>query len=234
MHAARALTTIFTKLPRAGEAKTRLCPPLTPEDAARLSAAMLADTIAKCVRCTAFETTLCVAPAGEENWFRARFPEVRTIEAQSGADLGERMAHHFAHANARHPEASLVCIGSDAPHVPVERIVAAHAALARGVDVVLGPDRGGGYYLVGLRRSTPELFTGVPMSTLDMCERTRALASSLGLSVELLEADYDIDLPADAARLLHAILNRTAECRGALDTLHHTARELARLFASRP
>lgn len=191
----------MAKRPVPGAVKTRLCPPLTPEQAADLALAMLDDTVLKCLACAAFETALCVAPAEEVVWFRERYPRVRTVEAQRGAGLGERLADHFERASRELPGWTLACVGADQPHVPAERIAEAHAALESGADVVLGPDLGGGYYLVGLARPIPELLTRVPMSTPDMCERTMALARSLGLSVRLLEPDYDVDEPGDLARL---------------------------------
>ena len=62
---------------------------------------------------------------------------------------------------------------------------------------MFGPDGGGGYYLVALRRPCPELFTGVRMSTGGMYGRTLELAGSLGLRVRELEEHLDVDVEAD-------------------------------------
>lgn len=221
----RRLTTIFTKRPRPGAVKTRLCPPLSAEAAARLCEAMLADTVHKCIGCLEFETSLSATPASDAEWFRGRFPELSEVRVQCGPDLGARLADHFAREHLARPGWSLVVIGSDAPHVPVERVVAAHRALEGGADVVIGPDLGGGYYLVGLRQSFPELFQAVSMSTPDMCAQTVALAQSMGLSVSLIEADYDIDDARDARRLWLDL----QRCDGAPVRLVHTERELREL-----
>ena len=74
-------------------------------------------------------------------------------------------------------------------------------ARAPHVDLVLGPDRGGGYTLAGLRAPCDELFTGVTMSSAGMCAATEALARARGLAVERLSEDDDVDTPADLARL---------------------------------
>lgn len=219
------LTTIFTKRPRPGAVKTRLCPPLSAEAAARLCEAMLADTVHKCTECPEFETSLSATPAADANWFRERFPALRSVSVQRGPDLGARLAAHFAREHDARPGWSLVVIGSDAPHVPVERIVAAHRALEGGADVVIGPDLGGGYYLVGLRQPVPELFETVSMSTPDMCAQTLALAQSMQLSVSLMEPDYDVDDARDARRLWLDLLR----CDGAPFRLVHTERELREL-----
>lgn len=192
------LTTIFAKRPEPGAVKTRLVPPLSAEEAAELALAMLDDTVEKCAACGAFATQ--IAAAGELAWFRARYAEVEVVP-QEGEGLGERLARHFERASREHPGWTLACVGADSPQVPARRIEAAHRALEGGADLVLGPDRGGGYYLAALRRPCARLFTEVEMSTRTMCARTIDLARSLGLSVELLEEDYDVDAPEDLRRL---------------------------------
>jgi rSAM/selenodomain-associated transferase 1 len=196
--AAGRLTAIFAKRPVPGAVKTRLVPPLTSEEAAELALAMLDDTVEKCAACRGFATQ--IAAAGEEDWFRARYPGIEVVR-QEGRDLGQRLARHFEISAAARPGWSLACVGADSPHVPVERIAAAHEAIEKGADVVLGPDRGGGYYLVALKRPVAELFTRVPMSTPTMREETLGIARSLGLEVRLLEEDFDVDGIEDLDRL---------------------------------
>jgi rSAM/selenodomain-associated transferase 1 len=192
------LTTIFAKKPEPGAVKTRLSPPLTAGEAAELALAMLDDTVEKCAACGGFATQ--IAAAGELEWFRRRYPEVEVVP-QEGGDLGERLARCFERASRERDGWTLACVGADSPQVPARRIEAAHGALERGADLVLGPDRGGGYYLVALRRPCERLFTEVAMSTPTMCARTIELARSLDLRVELLEEDYDVDGPEDLLRL---------------------------------
>jgi rSAM/selenodomain-associated transferase 1 len=199
------LSTLFAKLPRAGEVKTRLCPPLSPLEAASLAEAMLADGLARCLRSESFRTQLAVHPAGSEPWFRARFPELREIVVQVGRDLGERLAAHFEHCFAREPLQSAVVLGSDAPEVPLLRVLEAHQRLEDGADLVLGPDGGGGYYLVGLRRPCGALFTEVEMSQAGMYARTLELARDRRLVVSELERGDDVDTPADLERLRASI-----------------------------
>jgi rSAM/selenodomain-associated transferase 1 len=195
------LSTLFAKLPRAGEVKTRLCPPLAPLEAAALAEAMLADGLARCLVSSAFRTQLAVHPPASQAWFHARFPELAEIVAQEGRDLGERLATHFERSFAREGLASAVVLGSDAPEVPLARVIEAHECLASGADLVLGPDGGGGYYLVGLRRPCGALFTEVAMSEPGMYARTRELARDRRLVVAELERGDDVDTPADLERL---------------------------------
>lgn len=217
---------MFAKRPVPGQVKTRLSPPLTREEASDLAQAMLDDTVEKCLECASFETSIAVDPPGEVAWFRARYPQVGEVLAQEGADLGERLARHFERAAAYRPGSTLACVGSDAPQVPVGRIVSAHEALEAGADLVLGPDHGGGYYLVGLRRPRSELFTRVRMSTSETYARTVDLARDFGLRVHLLAADRDVDGPAD--------LELLAREPGHERVLAHTSRVLRRILARKP
>ncbi|MDP6369610.1 MAG: DUF2064 domain-containing protein, partial [Planctomycetota bacterium] len=183
IHRAPHLTTVFTKRPIPGRVKTRLCPPLSPEQAAELAQAMLDDTLARLAARSDFMTALCVAPPGpgagadaaeaEREWFGERYGAELQVTLQRGAQLPERLEQHFAAACSRMPGCTQVVLGSDAPTLPLERVGEAHRVLAEGAsDVVLGPDFGGGYYLVGLRKPAPVLFRGIPSSSAGMYERT--------------------------------------------------------------
>lgn len=187
---------------------------------------MLRDAVARCTASPAFRTSLRYAPAEAEGWFRAAFPEVADQASQLGADLGDSLALHFDAALG--PGRSAVVIGSDAPLIPTARMVAAHAALERGVDLVLGPDDGGGYYLVGLAAPRPELFTRVAMSGGDVLERTLSVARGLGLAVEQLPPGRDVDVAADLTHLREGL----AAAESGFEFPHHTARVLAALQES--
>lgn len=219
-----ALTAIFTKRPRPGEVKTRLHPALGPERAAEFAQAMLDDTVERCSASKTFRTGLWAADAADVAWFRARHPRLARHEPQDGRDLGERMARFFEHELAARPRQSAVIVGSDAPLLELEAIEAAHRELADGADLVLVPDDGGGYALVGLARSAPELFTRVAMSTDDMLTRTLAVAGELGLAAVLLAPSFDVDTPEDLARLRAELAERLASGRPVPKTVVATLR----------
>jgi len=205
---------IVTKRPVAGRVKTRLSPPLRPEEAAGLSGAMLRDAVERCAASPAFATLLSFAPAEEASWFRRSFPEIARQRPQRGRGLGERLAELFdalLTPSAGPRAASLVAIGSDQPLVSADTIARAHERLAAGADVVLGPDQGGGYCLVGLRAPHPELFTEVEMSRAETCAGTVALARARGLAVELLAPGLDVDVAEDLERLRRELLQYTGE-----------------------
>ena len=218
----RAWTGVFAKRPEPGAVKTRLVGELTAEAAARLQAGMLEDTVAR-LRAGAdrWRAVLAFAPQTERAWFAEHYGDLELVP-QRGDDLGERMARFFDDAFCS--AARVVMTGSDQPLLGVEALDAAHAALAEGADLVLAPDAGGGYCLVGLARPVPALFRQVEMSTANMCDATIELANRLGLSVHLLEPGLDVDDATDLERLVTDLARppyplHTAATRRALEEL---------------
>jgi rSAM/selenodomain-associated transferase 1 len=204
----RGTLVVFAKWPAAGEVKTRLCPPLTPEAAARCYAAMLDDVLEAMSRAApplGLELALAVHPPESLAPFRARAPGWRVFP-QRGADLSARMEHAAAQELARRAERVLLR-GSDSPALGPELLAAALEALGR-CDVALSPDLDGGYNLVALRRFLPGLFAH-PMSTSRVLEDTRAAARALGLTTELLAPSFDVDTAQDL-ELLRAARSRAA------------------------
>ena len=189
---------IFAREPRAGITKTRLCPPLTPEQAAQLYAAFLADMLTVARGLTETRLVLSYTPESNPEYFSQRAPDFE-LHMQQGENLGERMANAFAfvEVSKHHP---VVLIGSDFPHIPIDYLEHAFLALRSGSDSVFGPTDDGGYYLVGLRNLYPELFE-MPMSHPNVLRDSLGFARRLRLSVALAPATFDIDTSEDLTRL---------------------------------
>jgi rSAM/selenodomain-associated transferase 1 len=193
---------VMAKQPMAGLAKTRLCPPLTQEQAAGLADAFLVDIVANAQRADCAEVVLAIAPDTADAWFAQRFPGLARI-VQLGADLGERLSGVFEAAWSRR-YCPCVVIGADSPDLPPERLRAAFTALRsgpEGADLVLGPAEDGGYYLIGLKGKPPDLFREIAWSSEQVLAQTLARAEALDLRVHLLPNWYDIDTVADLERL---------------------------------
>jgi rSAM/selenodomain-associated transferase 2 len=90
----------------------------------------------------------------------------------------------------------VVAVGTDAPGITDSLVEEAFESLG-GVDVVLGPARDGGYYLIGLRETAPKLFDDVPWGTEKVLQKTKETAERLGLSVRFLTPLDDVDRPED-------------------------------------
>ena len=199
---------VMAKAPRAGEAKTRLAPPLTREEAARLAASLFADTVSVALGAGA-AVIVAYTPADGRASLEEALRLTLTEEAsggvlwleQRGEGLGERLDGVAGRAYAE-GFGPLLFVGADSPTLPPSCLAAALVMFARGrADVVLGPTEDGGYYAVGMREPAAGLFDSVEWSTPLAYEQTARNAERLGLRVLELPPWYDVDTPADLARL---------------------------------
>jgi hypothetical protein len=204
----RPAVIVMAKAPRAGEAKTRLAPPLTQREAARLAACLFADTVSLALGLSAV-VAVAYAPADGrpplEETLRAALSEETSCRVlwleQRGDGLGERLAGVVARAFAE-GFGPLLLVGADSPTLPPAFLAAALEDLAGGrADVVLGGTEDGGYYAVGMREPAAGLFDSVEWSTPRAYAQTARNAGRLGLRVLDLSPWYDVDTPADLARL---------------------------------
>ena len=191
----KAVLAIFLKAPRRGAVKTRLIPALGAAAAARLYRA-LAEAVVAATRPgpDGYDRLFFFTPAEARAEMEAWFPGQAWI-AQEGADLGARMSSAFDVA-FRRGAGRVAIVGSDVPGLSRDDVGLALASLADH-DLVLGPARDGGYYLIGLRQRLPALFEGVAWGTGSVFAATLETAAALGLSVRVLEERRDIDTLED-------------------------------------
>ena len=205
-----AALVIFAKAPIPGEVNTRLCPPLTPDEAATLHGSFVLDMLERTKLAVAtlqlpFHRYLACAPSSELVFFKIMEERqgVRLLD-QVGEDLGRRM-HHTCFELFAKGYKQVIIVGTDVPTLPLSVYQEALAMLSRS-DVVLGPALDGGYYLIGLKQPAEKLFTEVPWSTDQVLAVTQQQAKTLGLSVGLTTAWRDVDTIADLQALI-------TECR---------------------
>ncbi len=185
--AVSAALVVMAKEPLPGRVKTRLCPPLTPEEAAQLAEAALADTL-DAVAWTPARRRVLVLDGEPGPWLP---PGFEVIE-QRGDGLAERLAN--ATRDVGEP---LVFLGMDTPQVTRALLCHALERLAE-VDAILGPTSDGGYWTIGLSRPDPSVFDGVPMSTAGTGSAQRERLAELGLRIADLEPLRDVDSYEDA------------------------------------
>lgn len=200
--AGRCALAIMTKVPRAGRVKTRLTPPLTPEEAAELNICFLRDTAAAISRAGAATQGIgCYTPVGEEEAYAGILPPDFQLLAQREGSFGERLIAATKDLLAV-GFASVCLIDSDSPTVPSAAFAEAVEVLARPHDtIVLGPSDDGGYYLIGMKTLHPEVFAGIDWSTERVLEQTKQRADEAGLTVHLLLTGFDVDNEATFRRL---------------------------------
>jgi rSAM/selenodomain-associated transferase 1 len=199
----RDVIVVFAKAPREGAVKTRMTPPLTPREAAELYAALLDDTLGETARAAReldLDPVLAVHPPGACAELAGRAPAGFRAVPQRGAGLAERMDHALREAAAG-GAGRVLLRGSDSPLLDTPVIGRALAAL-ESCDLVLCPDRDGGYHLAGARRPAPGLFDH-PMSTGSVLRDTLARADALGLSARVQDPGFDLDTAEDLRWLAH-------------------------------
>ncbi len=234
---------MMIKAPRAGASKTRLVPPLTHEEAARLSVGFLRDTAANIADACAddpggaIHAVAVYTPVGAEGAFDGLLPENFALLAQRGDTFGERLFHAAADL-LRLGYASCCLIDSDSPTLPLALLTSAVEELGRPGDrLVLGPSDDGGYYLIGLKRAHPRLFEEIAWSTADVLGQTIERAREINLDVGLLPPWYDVDDAPTLRRLCAELFdapggddNVVCDAKLAPYPATHTRAELARLL----
>lgn len=207
--------TIMAKAPRAGEVKTRLCPPFTTTEAAELYRCFLLDKIEQVRGLTAASPAVAYTPLEGKTYFEESAPGFLLI-AQQGADLGARLAHSFDELFGR-GYAGAMAIDSDTPTLPTRFLEQALDLVATPtIDLVLGPSDDGGYYLIGLRKLYRELFEEMAWSTAQVMPETIRRAEAKGLKVACLPTWFDVDTADDLDRLQASL--RDAEVGAARHT----------------
>jgi rSAM/selenodomain-associated transferase 1 len=227
---------VMSKAPQAGRVKTRLVPPLTPEEAAELNKCFLRDTTAAisaaCSRrpvgdanevksrfrggawpseaATAACGIAVYTPVGSEPSYAEILPAEFSLLPQRGDRFGERL--YFATEDLFKCGFESVClIDSDSPTVPATYFQQAVELLASPNDrIVLGPSDDGGYYLIGLKKPRREIFEQIDWSTQRVLSQTIRRAKDIGVEVKLLPTGYDVDDEAGLTRLRDELRNQSA------------------------
>jgi rSAM/selenodomain-associated transferase 1 len=180
--------------------KTRLVPPLSPEQAADLYRCMLCDVMARVALLPDLASYLFYEEGEAAREYFARSGRDMTYLPQQGKGLGERMEEAFRTVFAM-GHSTAVVIGTDSPDLPVSFIEAAFDRLEGGEsEAVFGPTEDGGYYLAGMTRLYRELFQDIPWSSGAVLQETLKRAVEAGIAVSLLPVWHDVDRVADLER----------------------------------
>ncbi|MEU8617433.1 DUF2064 domain-containing protein [Streptomyces sp. NPDC048623] len=199
---------VIAKQPLPGRVKTRLTPPFTPEQAAALAEAALADTLTAAARVPADRHVLVLD--GEPGpWLPPGF----RVVPQAAGGLDARLAAAFAACDG-----PALLIGMDTPQVTPSLL--APALCWDAYDAWFGPAADGGFWALGLAEPDPALLLGVPMSRPDTGAVQHARLRKAGLRVGRLPVLRDVDTASDAREVAAAVpgsrfAGRYAELTGA-------------------
>ncbi len=188
---------IFTRYPEAGKTKTRLIAELGAEGAAELQRGMAEHAIGR------VRELAKIRPISVEVRYQGDSPSLMRrwlgtdvlYREQDGNDLGDRMLGAFDEA-FRDGAGYVLLMGTDCPGITAQILENGFQGLERN-DLVLGPAADGGYYLIGLKKVCPELFSTIPWGTKNVLDLSLEIARLHGLRAILLELLHDVDRPED-------------------------------------
>jgi rSAM/selenodomain-associated transferase 1 len=183
---------VLAKQPVAGRVKTRLCPPLTPEQAAAVATAALEDTLDAIRSVPAVRRVLVLDGTYDAEGFQ--------VQPQRGGPMPERLAAAFDDCDPRLPT---LLVGMDTPQLTSALLTQALVALAEH-PAVLGLADDGGWWALGLQRPQGRLLRDVPTSRDDTGALQLAALREAGLEPHLLPSLRDVDT-ADDARAVAAL-----------------------------
>jgi uncharacterized protein len=181
---------IMAKSPVPGQVKTRLCPPLTGEEAAEVAAASLLDTVEAALSTPGAVPVVALAGVVRREDVRDALAECLVIP-QRGWTFADRLAN--AHLDVARFGMPVLQIGMDTPQVTPSLL----ESCAEFEEAALGFALDGGWWALGLRDPLrAEVLRDVPMSRADTGVRT--LQALLGMNVRTLPILSDVDTMVDA------------------------------------
>lgn len=187
---------IMAKAPRPGHVKTRLASVCSPTQVVQLYRALIEDTIG--LARTVGASIAIVCPPDDAGEITAWLPSDLRVVPQRGRGLADGLASAFE--ILCEPPRRVIAFNGDSPHLAPGVLESAFSALADH-DVVLGPSEDGGYFLVGATRMHAGLFDQQAMGTGSALDAIISRTRRLGLSSAVTAGHYDVDMPADLARL---------------------------------
>lgn len=191
---------IFSKAPVVGQVNTRLVPYITAQQAAKLHEELTRDRLRMCTTANLCDVQLWCSPDTDHPFFsdcKQRYG-VR-LQTQKGNNLGERMSAALKAVLGQYRK--IIIIGTDAPALGINTIVAAINELEHS-DIVLVPAEDGGYVLLAASKHHERLLVDVPWGTQSVLASTVHNIEHLGLTCSLLGECWDVDRPEDLERYM--------------------------------
>lgn len=179
---------IFIKNPVAGTVKTRLAKDVGDEEALNIYLQLLAHTRSQANEVEVARRLYYSNEVDPNDEWPA---DLYYKYVQEGNDLGARMENGFRRAFFDGSR-KVVIIGSDCAQLTTAHLEAAFEALDTH-DIVAGPANDGGYYLLGMKTFTPEVFRNITWSTQSVLADTIATVRKMNKSVKVLETLIDVD-----------------------------------------
>ncbi len=216
----KAAIVVVAKAPRVGQVKTRLCPPLSYQQAAALYTGFLLDTIELALTVADCHVKVVCPSAQDALELKQFLPPVVGYIVQQTPGLSAAL-NEAVEESLKAGYQKVFCISSDNPTLPTQYLEAALTALDDN-HLVFGPTEDGGYYLVGTKAPCPYLFEGMIWSTETVLAESLERAWRENMRLQLLPSWYDLDTAHELSRLIRELSPNGSEA-------HHTRQALGLL-----
>lgn len=190
---------VFAKEPKKDKVKTRLKVCLSVSKRINLYKAFLKDTITIARKADCEEKIIAYEINGKTPRYLRRIAPGFSFYEQKGINLGVKMHNAFKFAAGK-GASEMIIIGSDAPTLPLRYLNDSFKRLKKA-EIVLGPSRDGGYYLIGLKKPCVGLFKDIRWSSRTVFADTLKNVKRLKKTLSLLPYWYDVDEPSALAKL---------------------------------
>ena len=206
---------VLTRIPVAGAVKRRLSPPLSPERAAELSAALLADLLGVLTLLPmGYRALLCDSEAARDT-FQKNLPPRWQAAAINQTSFEQQVSKGFEHLYATGVEAAGI-ITSDSPFVSLDEIYEGLMWLTKRRGLLLGPTTTGSLYFVALSHAEPGLFQGVDWTSPGVVKRLEQRAKELKIETQMLSQVAEIETKDELVKFVKDVRTGTNKPIGGL------------------
>ncbi len=203
MNGATPAVLVMARAPRRGQVRRALEPLLGADGCVALQSALIVQAVSWAQSVSPGRVHIAHDPPDAGRELRALVGGEAAVFPQNGDGIAGRLADAAARVFTR-SEAPVLIAWPDLPRLRPEHAIGAIDDLHAGCDVVLGPAIDGGFYLIGLARPLPELFSLPEQSWRSADAMTIAVtaARDAGLEVGILRAERALHRPADVRAVL--------------------------------
>ena len=189
---------VFCKAPIAGQVKTRLIPHVNAQQAADIHRQLSHRILSLLSDSQLCPIELWCAPDTQHLFFFDCSGKYGVpLHKQSGHDLGKKM--NDAISTALEKSSRVLLVGCDCPSLTIADFDDAIKALEQH-DVVLAPAEDGGYVMIGMKKTYPQLFENIIWGKSDVLAITRQRIKQLNLNSVDIAKQWDVDEIVDLKR----------------------------------
>lgn len=144
---------------------------------------------------------------------------------QTGHSFGERFTNAIQHVYDLGFD-NIITVGNDSPHLRTKQLNET-ARLLEHKDMVLGPSKDGGFYLMGLRKShfNKKVFLKLPWQTAQLVTSIKAIISKSRTNLHTLETLLDIDTLKDLKTIFNSFKSLSLDLKRLLVLIFHEIQE---------